>query len=168
MSAGATVVWITGLPASGKTTLATRARLSLQSASHDCLLLDGDEVRQALCPVPGYSPQAREDFYTSLANLAALLAKQGLIVIVPATACLRQYRDYAKQKAPRFIEVYVDTPQELCSERDVKGLYARSQTGELRSLPGLGAPYECPDNPDIVARGGHDEVAVASLLSLLQ
>ena len=152
-----TVVWITGLPASGKSTLAgaVRARLTRPSA-----LLDGDEVRGALVPAPGYDPSGRDAFYETLARLAALLAGQGLVVIVAATSHRRAYRDAARARVDRFVEVWVRTPVEVCVARDPKRLYATAQP----QLPGRDVAYEVPERPEIVAEGGEDADAVERIL----
>ncbi|CAN96175.1 MULTISPECIES: adenylyl-sulfate kinase [Sorangium] len=162
MSGG--VVWITGLPSSGKSTLAARAHRALLGEGRASCLLDGDEVRDALVPRPGYDPRARDDFYETLARLAALLARQGPIVIVAATAHRRAYRERARALAPRLIEVYVDVAPATCRERDPKGLYHAAGAGEIGALPGAGADYEAPLAPEVVARGGEDEAALAALL----
>lgn len=152
------VVWFTGLPSSGKSTLAARVRQRL--AEHaPVALLDGDAVRAALVPPPGYDATARADFYATLSHLAALLAAEGLVVLVAATAHRRAFRDDARAEAPRFLEVYVATPLEECRRRDTKGLYAASPT----HLPGAGEQYEPPILPEVVARGGNDERAVEEI-----
>ncbi len=102
MSAGA-VVWLTGLPRSGKSTLAARVRDRLAGAGRATLILDGDEVRAALVPRPGYDATAREQFYETLARLASLLAHQGATVLVAATAHRRDFRERARRLAPRFV-----------------------------------------------------------------
>lgn len=158
-----TVVWITGLPASGKSTLALRLQRQLARA----VVLDGDEVRDAL-DVHDYTPDARDAFYHALAGLAGLIARQGTVAIVAATAPRRQHRWRAKARAPRFIEVFVDTPREQCAVRDPKGLYAAARRGELEDMPGAGADYERPTSPDVIAHGGEDDVAVAQIVDLLR
>ena len=149
------VVWFTGLPASGKSTLANRVRELLADHGKACCLLDGDTVRAAFVPSPGYTVKARDDFYHTLANLAGLLAKQGHIVLVPATAHLQEFRDRARRCAPQFIEVHVATPLSQCKQRDFKRLYQHADA----NLPGQGVAFESPNAPDIVARGGRDEEA---------
>lgn len=165
MTAGTgTVVWITGLPASGKTTLAAAVRDRLATAGRRaCAVLDSDEVRDALGH-ESYAAADRERFYATLARLAALLSRQGLVVVVPATAPRRQHRDAARGLAPRFVEVHVRTPLEECERRDPKGLYRRARSGEAPTLPGAGAAYEAPEHPEVVADGGHDVRAVEAIV----
>lgn len=161
------VVWITGRPSSGKSTFAERVRPLIAEQVGPCALLDGDAVRARLVPAPGYSDTERDAFYATLAGLAALLAVQGLVVLVPATAHRAAYRDRARELAPRFLEVFVDTPVEICAQRDSKGLYAKSERGEVTQLPGLGETYQNPAQPDVVASGGKDEAAYAALIGSL-
>ncbi|HEY5948031.1 MAG TPA: adenylyl-sulfate kinase [Kofleriaceae bacterium] len=142
------VVWLTGLPASGKSTLAIDTSRELETLGVHSVTLDGDAVRAALVPPPGYDPHGRDAFYDTLARLAALIAAQRTIVLVPATAHLHRYRDHARSLAPSFIEVFVDTPLVECQRRDPKGLYS----GDHADLPGQGIEYEPPDQPDLLVR----------------
>jgi adenylylsulfate kinase len=158
------VVWITGLPASGKSTLAARVHRALLGEGRVSCLLDGDEVRDALVPRPGYTPRERDAFYETLARLAALIARQGPIAVVAATAHRRAYRDRARALAPRLVEVYMDVSPEVCRERDPKGLYRAARAGEIGALPGAGSAYEAPPSPEIVARGGEDAAALEAIL----
>ncbi|MEQ9322516.1 MAG: adenylyl-sulfate kinase, partial [Polyangiaceae bacterium] len=117
---------------------------------------------------PGYNDAARDAFYETLARLAALIARQGLVVLVPATAHRRRYRDRARELAPRMVEVYVATDVTTCAERDAKGLYGRSAAGELTTdVPGAGTGYDMPDDPDVVADGGWDDDAIARIVTLV-
>jgi len=158
------VVWLTGLPSSGKTTLAERAFAALRAEGRAACVLDGDVVRAAVHPAPGYGPAARDDQYATLADLAALLARQDLVVLVSATAHRRAWRERARAVAPRFIEVHVQTSIEECAARDAKGLYARARAGEVVGLPGVDVDYEAPGSPEIVAQGGLDDAALTRLL----
>lgn len=158
------VVWFTGLPASGKTTLARRVRDVLREIGMPVCILDGDEVRDAIRPRPGYSPRERADVYETISNLAALLANQDLVVLVPATAHRRVYREHARSIAPRFFEIHIATPRAQCAQQDYKGLYR----GDLTQLPGEGVEYEEPSAPDVIADGGHDRDAIACIVGLLR
>jgi adenylylsulfate kinase len=162
----AAVVWFTGLPSSGKTTLAQRVRSRLLGAGGQPAVLDSDELR-ALVPSLLFDDASRARFYEILAQLAALLARQGLTVLVAATTHRRALRRRARELAPRFVEVYVATPLDECERRDPKGLYARSRRGEVGQFPGVAEPYERPEAPDVVATGGHDDAAVDRVLELL-
>jgi adenylylsulfate kinase len=157
------IVWLTGLPASGKTTLAHRVRDRLAAPS---VVLDSDELRDVL-GAAGYGAGDRDAFYATVGRLAGLLAHQGLLVLVAATAPRRVHREAARALAPRFLEVWVKTPLAACEARDRKGLYARARAGDAPTLPGIGVPYEPPAAADVVAEGGHDEAAVTAICDRL-
>lgn len=160
------VVWLTGLPAAGKSTLAARLDARLREARVPAVVLDSDEVREVLVPRPGHEPDARDAFYRSLAGLAALMARRGLIVVVAATAHRRIWRDHARAIAPRYVEVHVATPVEDCRARDPKGLY--HDPAVLALLPGGGVAYEPPLHPDVIAPHGDDPRVVDAVLALLE
>lgn len=162
-----TVVWFTGLPASGKTTLARRVAAALTERGTRCCLLDSDEVRAALVPAHGYDEAGRDDFYATLARLAALLARQGTVVLVAATAHDAAYRNRARDLSERFIEVYVATPLDACVERDPKGLYRRAREGDAATLPGASLRYDVPASPEVTAEGGNDLAALGRIVALL-
>jgi adenylylsulfate kinase len=158
------VVWITGLPSSGKSRLAREVLAELEQRGVPACRLDGDEVRNALGGAFGYSEDERDRFYEALAGLAGLLATQGLVVLVPATAHRRRFRARARELAPAFLEVFVDTPLDACKERDSKGIYAAQSAGRTRDVPGVDAEYEAPPLPDVTAHGGRDPVAKTALV----
>lgn len=149
------VVWLTGLPSSGKTTLAEATAAITRARGVTTVVLDGDAVREVLRPPATYDEGGRDAFYATLAGLAALLARQGLLVLVPATANRAAFRERARSLAPAFVEVFVATPRQTCEARDTKGLYARARSGDASaaSLPGAGTEYEPPAHPDFVAHG---------------
>ena len=155
------VVWLTGLPQSGKSTLARRVRDRI-APRRSCVLLDSDDVRAAI-GLARYGAGDRDAFYRMLAGLAGLLAREGHVVLVAATAPRRAYRAAARAAAPDYAEVWVRTPLAECEARDQKGLYARARRGDAPDLPGMGAVYEPPEAPDLVADGGHDEAAAAAI-----
>jgi adenylylsulfate kinase len=159
------VVWLTGLPSSGKSTLARAVRDRLLSQGTSPCILDGDVLRAIIAPTLGYSEEERSQFYVALARLAAELAQQGLVVLVPATAHLKEYRQMGRQLAPRFIEVWVTTPLPECQRRDPKGLYAAATAGG--HLPGVNLHYEEPEHADLLANGGEDPVALERILDLI-
>ena len=160
------VIWFTGLPASGKTTLAKRVAEQLRASGRPHCLLDSDEVRRTVTPHLGYSVAERNSFYDQLARMAGLLARQGQVVLVAATANRRRFRVWAREMAPRYFEVYVNTPVQECRTRDPKGLYKRAAATGSTAMPGGGAEYEVPEAPDIEASGGEDDV-VPAILALL-
>jgi adenylylsulfate kinase len=162
------IVWFTGLPSSGKSHLARRVQARLDQDHISSCILDGDRVRAVLRPAPGYSAAARADFYLTLGGLAVELALQGLIVLVPATANRRLYRDQIRQRTTRFIEVWLTAPLEECRLRDPKGLYAHFAGGEVHGLPGEDLVYEAPEHPEVSARGGEDHEALLQILQRLK
>lgn len=161
---GGVVVWFTGLPASGKTTLATRVRERL--GPRRCVVLDSDEVRDVL-GAGGYGQTERDDFYAVLGRIAIMLARQGHVVLVAATAPRRAYREDVRRATAKFVEVYVDTSREDSESRDRKGLYAQARAGNAPSLPGMGADYEAPMDPEVTAHGGHDAEAVREIEAMV-
>lgn len=163
MTAAGAIVWFTGLPASGKTTLAERVRARLDRPA---VVLDSDVMREVL-EASSYAGSDRDHFYRVLAHLAAMLARQGLVVLVAATAPRRAHRALAREATARYFEVWVHTPLVECARRDVKGLYAQAGAGAITTLPGAGAPYEPPVDPDVIADGGLDDEAASAILRLV-
>lgn len=168
LDARGAVVWITGLPSSGKSTLGRLLQQRLVDTGRPPCVLDGDEVRQALVPAPSYTPEARDAFYETLARIAALLANQGNTVLVMATAPKATYRDEARHLAPAFVEVYLDAEAQECERRDDKGIYAATRAGRGPSVGGISVHYEPPQNPDVVASGGCDEDALRRIVEILK
>jgi adenylylsulfate kinase len=163
------IVWFTGLPASGKSTLARRVQDHFARTGRTSVLLDGDELRDIL-GAHAYGHEDRDRFYRALAGLAGLIANQGIVVLVAATAPRREDRDRARAEVGcgrpaegGFIEVWVNTPRAECEARDPKGLYAQARLGMTKDLPGVGVPYEAPLAPEVIADGGHDDTAVAAI-----
>jgi len=143
-------LWLTGLPASGKTTLARALVDALKTVDVHVQLLDSDEVRTALTPEPTYSRAERDQFYRSLAYMGHLLTRNGVNVIIAATAHRQQYRAAARDSIKAFYEVYLQCPLAVCRERDPKGIYARAEAGEITRVPGIQVPYEAPVAPELV------------------
>jgi adenylylsulfate kinase len=157
-----TIVWFTGLPASGKSTLAERTRAQLSSLGLAAIVLDGDAVREVL-GAAAYGQADRDTFYRVLADLAVLIASQNTIVLVAATAHRRVHRDRARGGRCRFFEVWVRASRVDCEARDIKGLYARARRGDIAALPGVGVAFEAPEHPDVIADGGMDDAAVVAV-----
>lgn len=143
------VIWVTGLPSSGKSTLARGLAERLKGLGIRVEVLESDELRRVLTPSPSYSEEERRWFYGVLVYIASLLARNGVNVIIDATGNRRIYRDLARRRFKRFVEVYARCPLEVCMKRDVKGLYKRALEGRITTLPGLQRPYEEPTNPEI-------------------
>lgn len=144
MTAGFRALWITGRPASGKTTLARRVIAALSRRNLTAALIDSDEARRALTPAPTYDDRERELVYRALAYAADRLAAAGVVPVVAATAATHALRAAADAACPGLFWVHACCPRDVVVERDPKGLYARAAAGELERLPGAGAPYEEP------------------------
>lgn len=142
-------IWLTGLPASGKSTIVSALRPQLEKLGLTVEVLESDEVRRLLTPQATYSPQERDLFYRALAFTGQRLVAHGVTVLFDATASRQAYRDLARGMISRFIEVAVECPIEVCMERDRKGTYEKGLRGTSSTVPGLQIPYESPANPDL-------------------
>ena len=149
-------VWVTGLPASGKSTLVTSLRAQLATRGIEIAVLESDVLRKIFTPHPRYDDDERETFYRQMVFVGKLLTQHGVPVIFDATANRRLYRDHARSQIPRFLEVYVDCPLETCIARDPKGIYHKAREGAAHSVPGLQSTYEPPEKPDLVVRGDRE------------
>ncbi|MBU6481811.1 MAG: adenylyl-sulfate kinase [Nitrospirae bacterium] len=142
-------IWVTGLPASGKSTIVSALKPQLEAMGLAVEVLESDEVRRVITPMPTYSEAERDLFYRALAFTGQRLAAHGVTVVFDATASRRVYRDFARSVIPRFIEVAVECPLTTCMERDRKGTYRKGQRGDSLTVPGLQSPYEAPITPDL-------------------
>jgi len=147
-------VWITGLPASGKSTVAAALHAELACRGIDTAILESDALRPILTPHPRYDQEERDDFYRALVYIGVLLTRHGVPVIFDATANLRAYRESARKQLSRFLEVFVDTPLDVCMRRDPKGIYRQALEGGASTVPGFQAPYEAPEHPDVIVQSG--------------
>jgi adenylylsulfate kinase len=141
-------IWLTGLPSSGKTTLAHALSRLLAERGIAVQILDSDGLRRRPTPNPTYSAEERDWFYGIITFLAELFTTNGVSVLIAATASRQVYRQAARERIVRFAEVYVECPPEVCRARDSKGLWERPDGGETTNLPGAGALYEAPDAPE--------------------
>lgn len=147
-------VWLTGLPSAGKSTVADAVAEPLRAAGRPVEVLDGDAVRPYLSAGLGYSREDRDANIARIGWVAALLARHGVLVLVAVVSPYAGARDKVRrlheEQGLVFVEVHVATPLEVCAERDVKGLYAKQQSGEMTGLTGVDDPYEPPASPEIV------------------
>ncbi len=146
----APVIWLTGIPASGKTTLANELKKYYDQNSHPCDILDGDEIRKTLSKDLGFSPEDRKEHNRRVIFIAKILAKNGVTTIIPLISPYRETRNNARKELPNFFEVWVKASLDECKRRDPKGLYKKAEAGELQNLTGLQAPYEEPQNPELI------------------
>ncbi|MBN3931649.1 adenylyl-sulfate kinase [Streptomyces verrucosisporus] len=149
---GATI-WLTGLPSAGKTTIAHALAARLRGEGHRVEVLDGDEIREFLSAGLGFSREDRHTNVQRIGFVAELLASNGVKALVPVIAPYADSREAVRGRhraeGTAYLEVHVATPVEVCSERDVKGLYAKQAAGELSGLTGVDDPYEAPADPDL-------------------
>jgi adenylylsulfate kinase len=144
------VLWLTGLSGAGKSTVAAKLGPALAERGHRVELLDGDEVRTNLCQGLGFSREDRDTNIARIGYVAGKLAKHGVAVLVAAISPYREARDKVRLAVDNFVEVHVAAPVATCAERDVKGLYAKALSGEIKNFTGVSDPYEPPLSPEIV------------------
>lgn len=172
-SAGATL-WLTGLSGSGKSSIAVELERRLVNSGRPAYLLDGDNLRHGLNADLGFSDADRRENIRRVAEVAALFADAGVVVIVSLISPFEQQREQARQvhadRGLPFGEIFVDTPLELCERRDSKGLYARARAGEIRDFTGIDSPYERPEHADVIItpEDGTPEQAAARILEALR
>ena len=162
----ARVVWLTGLSGSGKSTIADAAVRKLHAMGIHTYVLDGDNVRTGLNKDLGFTPEDRAENVRRVAEVSKLMRDSGVVVFVALVSPYRSDRETAASLfvESEFVEVFVDTPVDICSERDPKGLYAKAAAGNLPNMTGVGQIYEPPVSPDLILRGTGDLEASANLL----
>jgi adenylyl-sulfate kinase len=146
------VLWFTGLSGSGKSTIAGEVEKELISRGRLAYRLDGDNIRHGLNSDLGFSEEDREENIRRIATVAALFADTGLITLVSVIAPFQRMRNFARKTAAKhhFYEIYVKASLDICVERDPKGLYRKALNGEIKNFTGISAPYEAPENPEIL------------------
>jgi bifunctional enzyme CysN/CysC len=167
------VVWLTGLSGAGKSTIAQSLERDLFHRGMDTYVLDGDNIRHGLNSNLGFSPDDRVENIRRVSEVAKLMADSGTVVITafisPYRMDRRRAREIALEGNAEFIEVFVDAPLEVCEARDPKNLYKKARAGEIREFTGIDAPYEAPDDPEIVVHTDKQTVdeSVATILEQL-
>ncbi|WP_036482952.1 adenylyl-sulfate kinase [Myxosarcina sp. GI1] len=145
-------VWFTGFSGAGKTTIATALTEKLKSQNYQIEVLDGDEIRENLTKGLGFSKEDRDTNIRRIGYVAKLLARNGVIVLVPVISPYRAIRDEMRKQIGNFVEVFVNAPIEECEKRDVKGLYKKVRAGQIKQFTGIDDPYEPPTNPEVECR----------------
>lgn len=146
-------IWLTGIPASGKSSITRELVKLLHAGNVSVVVLESDEMRRILTPTPTYGDEERSQFYRALVLIGSLITRSGINVIFDATANKRAYRDHARQTIPQFLEVYVMCPQDVCIKRDPKNIYAKAALKIATNVPGMQASYEPPLSPDLKLDG---------------
>jgi adenylylsulfate kinase len=166
---GLVALWITGIPASGKSTITQSLVNKLRSLQIQTVVLESDELRKILTPDATYDTEARDHFYHMMVLIGELIVRSGVNVIFDATANRRAYRDHARSLIKKFVEVYVLCHLDVCVKRDPKGIYRQASAGKTATLPGLQIQYEPPVNADVTIDGqSHPEPAVDTILERLK
>ncbi len=184
------IVWFTGLSGSGKSTIANAVDQMLHGRGIRTYLLDGDNVRHGLCATPamlrdehgpefaerfglGFSAQDRQENIRRVGAAAGLLVSAGLLVLTAFVSPYRRDRDRVRQSlgtllgnSDRFLEVFVDTPLEVCESRDPKGLYKQARAGKIANFTGISDPYEAPMKPELVLAGDKADPATLARLTI--
>jgi len=165
------VIWLTGLSGSGKSTIANELEKWLNSKGKLTTILDGDNIRLGLCKDLSFSDDDRRENIRRIAEVSKLLSDTGVITITAFISPFIEEREMAKEIVGKenFIEVYVSTSLDVCEKRDVKGLYKKARSGEIKKFTGIDSPYESPTNPDLVIDGSLDlNESIMSIINHLQ
>jgi adenylylsulfate kinase len=166
------VVWLTGLSASGKSTIAMEMEHQLQQRGCLACVLDGDNIRHGLNKNLGFSPEDRTENIRRIGEVAKLFADTGVIAVTSFISPYKADRDLVRENLSNgdFVEVLVDCPLDVCEERDPKGLYKKARAGEIPEFTGISAPYEAPENPELVIDSGRHqpEQAAAEIIVYLE
>jgi len=164
------VIWLTGLPSSGKTTIAQKLIRELHARGLKVELFDGDEVRRNLSKGLGFSKEDRDTHNKRIIYVCKLLTRNGVNAIVSLISPYRSTRAYARENLPKFVEVYLKCSVKECMKRDPKGLYKKALAGEITNMTGVQDPYEEPLNPEVLLDTEHDssDQNVAKIIEKLE
>jgi adenylylsulfate kinase len=158
MNYSAFIIWFTGLSGAGKTTISQGVALQLKTRGLPVEVLDGDVVRTHLSQGLGFSKEDRDINIRRIGFVASLLTRHQVIVIVSAISPYQETREEVRQMTENFVEVYVKASLDTCEKRDVKGLYAKARSGEIKQFTGINDPYEEPINPEIICHTEYETV----------
>jgi adenylylsulfate kinase len=153
---GSAVLWFTGLSGAGKSTVAHAVEEYLHQQGLRTIVLDGDNLRHGLCGDLGFSEVDRRENIRRIGEVAKLFVEAGVIVLTAVISPFQVDRDRVRNSLPctDFIEIYCDTPIDICEARDVKGLYKQARNGELTEFTGISSPYEVPASPELILNTG--------------
>jgi adenylylsulfate kinase len=148
------LIWFTGLSGSGKSTLAVQLEAYLHDKGFATYLLDGDNIRSGLNKDLSFTEEGRVENIRRIGEVSKLMLDAGLVVLSAFISPFKEDREQVRKivGAENYIEVFVDTPLEVCEQRDVKGLYKRARAGEVKNFTGIDSPYEIPENPDVIIK----------------
>ena len=166
------ILWFTGLSGAGKSSLSHAVEEELHRMGCHTFVLDGDNVRHGLCADLGFSAEDREENIRRVGELSKLFIEAGVIVLTAFISPFRSDRERVRSLVPHgdFLEIYCDSPLEVCEGRDVKGLYKRARAGEIKDFTGISSPYEAPVDPELAVETGalSIEDSVAKVMELLR
>ena len=159
----ASVFWLTGLSGSGKSTIAQSVERILHHEGYFAQVIDGDNIRSGLCNNLGFSIEDRKENIRRIAEVAKLYLNSGVITMCSFISPTREIRAMAKEiiGADKFHEIYIATTIEVCEDRDVKGLYAKARTGEIKGFTGIDSPYEPPLSPQLIVKTDQRTIAAS-------
>ena len=163
------VIWFTGLSASGKSTIAHIVEKQLHERGCSTYVLDGDNVRHGLCADLTFCPEDRGENIRRIGEMVKLFVDAGIIVLTAFISPYRQDRQQVRSLLSdgQFLEIHVDCPPEICATRDQKGIYQKAQAGIIKEFTGISAPYEPPENPELVIQS-HEEDAKAAAKKVVE
>ncbi len=166
------LVWLTGLPSSGKSTIAFTVEHALVDRGHMAYVLDGDNIRHGLNKNLGFSAEDRAENIRRIGEVGKLFADAGLITLSSFVSPYKADRDAVRELMDEgdFVEIFIDTPVEICEERDPKGLYKKARAGEIPNFTGVSDPYEAPENPELAIETGActPQEAAQQIISFLE
>tara|TARA_B100000686_G_scaffold339515_2_gene413709 strand:- start:1613 stop:2230 length:618 start_codon:yes stop_codon:yes gene_type:complete len=166
------LLWLTGLPSSGKSTIAFTAEHALADRGYHPYVLDGDNIRHGLNANLGFSAEDRAENIRRIGEVGKLFVDAGIITLTSFVSPYREDRDKVRANLDDgdFLEVFIDTPVELCEKRDPKGLYAKARAGEIPNFTGVSDPYEAPNNPELIISTSDcsPEQAASMIIELLE
>ncbi len=158
------ILWFTGLSGAGKSTLAHRVEELLYLRGCRTYVFDGDNVRHGLCSDLGFGPADRHENIRRIGEMSKLFIDAGVIALTAFISPFRKDRDLVRSLVDEddFIEIYCNTPLEICEQRDIKGLYEKARRGEIKDFTGISSPYEPPKNPEIIVNTGTDPLDICA------